>query len=131
MASQFSWPPFLSAPVHCSALFERATHLQLPPKKMKFLFKRYLDYEKKHGDAARCARALLMAGAMLTRCCINAAPSSPAGALLCWFTPQSWRSFNLLPPLMPPPRPAAWSTSSGGQWSMLKRRQRHDRTQDV
>ena len=24
----------------CRALFERATHLQLPPKKMKFLFKR-------------------------------------------------------------------------------------------
>ena len=36
----------------CRALFERATHLQLPPKKMKFLFKRYLDYEKAHGTAA-------------------------------------------------------------------------------
>ncbi|KAK9832620.1 hypothetical protein WJX81_004603 [Elliptochloris bilobata] len=34
------------------ALFERATHLALPPKKMKFLFRRYLDYEKAHGDAA-------------------------------------------------------------------------------
>lgn len=34
------------------ALFERATNLSLPPKKMKFLFKRYLDYEKKYGDAA-------------------------------------------------------------------------------
>lgn len=34
------------------ALFERATHLSLPPKKMKFLFKRYLDYEKAHGTAA-------------------------------------------------------------------------------
>lgn len=34
------------------ALFERATNLSLPPKKMKFLFKRYLDYEKKIGDAA-------------------------------------------------------------------------------
>lgn len=34
------------------ALFERATHLQLPPRKMKFLFKRFLDYEKRHGDAA-------------------------------------------------------------------------------
>lgn len=33
------------------ALFERATHLQLPPKKMKFLFKRYLDYERKRGSA--------------------------------------------------------------------------------
>lgn len=34
------------------SLFERATHLSLPPKKMKFVFKRYLDYEKAHGDAA-------------------------------------------------------------------------------
>lgn len=34
------------------SLFERATHLSLPPKKMKFLFKRYLDFEKAHGDAA-------------------------------------------------------------------------------
>ncbi|KXZ56455.1 hypothetical protein GPECTOR_1g407 [Gonium pectorale] len=34
------------------ALFERATHLHLPPKKMKFLFRRYLDYEKSEGDAA-------------------------------------------------------------------------------
>jgi rRNA biogenesis protein RRP5 len=32
------------------ALFERATHLALPPKKMKFLFKRYLEYERAHGD---------------------------------------------------------------------------------
>ncbi|BDA47226.1 probable protein RRP5 homolog [Coccomyxa sp. Obi] len=34
------------------SLFERATHLSLPPRKMKFLFKRYLDFEKAHGDAA-------------------------------------------------------------------------------
>ena len=34
-------------------LFERATHVVLPPKKMKFLFKRYLDFEKKYGDAKR------------------------------------------------------------------------------
>lgn len=34
------------------SLFERATHMSLPPKKMKFLFKRYLDYEKVHGTAA-------------------------------------------------------------------------------
>lgn len=39
-------------PLPCSALFERATHLQLPPKKMKFLFKRYLDYERQYGTAA-------------------------------------------------------------------------------
>lgn len=37
------------------ALFERATHMQLPPKKMKFLFKRYLQYEQEHGDAAAVA----------------------------------------------------------------------------
>lgn len=34
------------------SLFERATHLALPAKKMKFLFRRYLDYEKAHGSAA-------------------------------------------------------------------------------
>ncbi|KAG2446158.1 hypothetical protein HXX76_000753 [Chlamydomonas incerta] len=34
------------------ALFERATHLPLPPKKMKFLFRRFLEYEKEEGDAA-------------------------------------------------------------------------------
>ena len=39
-----------------AGLFERATHLALPPKKMKFLFRRYLDYEKAHGDAAGVER---------------------------------------------------------------------------
>ncbi|CAB4317299.1 unnamed protein product [Prunus armeniaca] len=32
------------------ALFERATSLSLPAKKMKFLFNKYLQYEKSHGD---------------------------------------------------------------------------------
>lgn len=32
------------------ALFERATSLSLPAKKMKFLFNKYLQYEKCHGD---------------------------------------------------------------------------------
>lgn len=32
------------------ALFERCIHLTLPPKKMKCIFKKYLEYEKKHGD---------------------------------------------------------------------------------
>ncbi|XP_072335851.1 protein RRP5 homolog isoform X2 [Scyliorhinus torazame] len=31
-------------------LFERVVHLKLAPKKMKFFFKRYLEYEKKHGS---------------------------------------------------------------------------------
>eukprot|EP00268_Persea_americana_P004314 TRINITY_DN1135_c1_g1_i2.p1 TRINITY_DN1135_c1_g1~~TRINITY_DN1135_c1_g1_i2.p1 ORF type:complete len:1393 (+),score=282.83 TRINITY_DN1135_c1_g1_i2:3381-7559(+) len=35
------------------ALFERATCLSLPPKKMKFLFKKYLEYEKSCGDEER------------------------------------------------------------------------------
>ncbi|WJX11337.1 hypothetical protein P8452_01962 [Trifolium repens] len=35
------------------ALFERAISLSLPPKKMKFLFKKYLDYEKSQGDKER------------------------------------------------------------------------------
>jgi rRNA biogenesis protein RRP5 len=43
-------------PARARALFERATHLALPPKKMKFLFKRYLEYERKHGDAAGVER---------------------------------------------------------------------------
>ncbi|CAD7702369.1 unnamed protein product [Ostreobium quekettii] len=34
------------------SLFERATHLKLPPRKMKVLFKRYLHYEKTYGDEA-------------------------------------------------------------------------------
>ena len=35
------------------ALLERATSLALPPKKMKFLFRRWLEYERAHGDEAR------------------------------------------------------------------------------
>lgn len=35
------------------ALFERVICLDLPPRKMKFLFKKYLDYEKAHGDEER------------------------------------------------------------------------------
>lgn len=36
-------------------LFERAVHLSLPPKKMKFIFQRFLDFEKQHGNAASIA----------------------------------------------------------------------------
>ncbi|KAF5193438.1 rRNA biogenesis protein RRP5, partial [Thalictrum thalictroides] len=35
------------------ALFERASSLSLPPKKMKFLFNKYMEYEKAHGDEER------------------------------------------------------------------------------
>lgn len=35
------------------ALFERAISLCLPPQKMKFLFKKYLEYEKSIGDEER------------------------------------------------------------------------------
>lgn len=35
------------------ALFERAISLSLPPKKMKFLFKKYLEFEKSIGDEER------------------------------------------------------------------------------
>ncbi|KAM4032061.1 protein RRP5 homolog [Anomaloglossus baeobatrachus] len=31
-------------------IFERVIHLSLPPKKIKFFFKRYLEYEKTHGN---------------------------------------------------------------------------------
>lgn len=37
------------------SLFERAIQLDLPPKKMKFLFKRYLQYENEQGDEERAA----------------------------------------------------------------------------
>ena len=46
-------PPVPPSSPRCSALFERATHLSLPPKKMKFLFKRYLEFERgPRGSAA-------------------------------------------------------------------------------
>lgn len=35
------------------ALFERAINLSLEPRKMKFLFKKYLEYEKSQGDEER------------------------------------------------------------------------------
>ncbi|KAJ0242497.1 S1 domain-containing protein [Hirschfeldia incana] len=35
------------------SLFERAISLSLPPKKMKFLFKKFLEYEKATGDEER------------------------------------------------------------------------------
>lgn len=34
------------------ALFERATSVIMPMKKIKFLFKRYLEYEQQHGTPA-------------------------------------------------------------------------------
>eukprot|EP00963_Diacronema_lutheri_P007157 scaffold626_cov337-Pavlova_lutheri.AAC.42 len=37
------------------SLFERAIQLDLPPKKMKFLFKRYLQYENEQGDEDHAA----------------------------------------------------------------------------
>lgn len=35
--------------IFCRDIFEKVIHLNLAPKKMKFFFKRYLDYEKKYG----------------------------------------------------------------------------------
>jgi len=40
-------------PERCRGLLERATHLELNPKAMKFLFKRYLDFERRVGDKKR------------------------------------------------------------------------------
>ena len=39
----------------CRHLFERVIHLSLSAKKMKFFFKRYLDFEKKCGTEAEVA----------------------------------------------------------------------------
>lgn len=38
------------------ALFERAVSLSLPPRKMKPLFKKWLDFEGTHGDAESAER---------------------------------------------------------------------------
>ena len=37
------------------ALLNRATHADLPPRRMKALFKRFMEYEQAHGDAASVA----------------------------------------------------------------------------
>lgn len=39
-------------------LFERSIHLDLSAKKMKFLFKKYLDFEKKYGDDITIAHVI-------------------------------------------------------------------------
>ena len=31
-------------------LFERIIHMQIPAKRMKVIFKKYMDYEVEHGD---------------------------------------------------------------------------------
>ena len=33
-------------------VFERAIHLKISAKKMKFIFKRYLEFERQHGSPA-------------------------------------------------------------------------------
>ena len=43
------------------ALFERAAAMDLPPKKMKFFFKRWSDYEEGLGDAAAVERVKQLA----------------------------------------------------------------------
>ncbi len=41
---------FFSFSSHYRNIFERIITLSLSTKKMKFVFKRYLDFEKKFGD---------------------------------------------------------------------------------
>lgn len=36
----------------CRDIFERAINLKLSVKKMKFMFKRYLEFERKYGSMA-------------------------------------------------------------------------------
>lgn len=40
---------------HVRSLLARATSLALPPKKMKVLFRRWLEFEQTHGSAADVA----------------------------------------------------------------------------
>ena len=39
-------------------IFERAIHLKISAKKMRFIFKRYVEFEKAHGTSAHveCVR---------------------------------------------------------------------------
>lgn len=46
---------------HVRSLLARATSLSLPPKKMKVLFKRWLEFEQTHGSAADVAQVKLKA----------------------------------------------------------------------
>ena len=38
--------------IDCRDIYERAIHLKLSTKKMKFMFKRYLEFEQKYGSGA-------------------------------------------------------------------------------
>ena len=42
---------FLFVFVSFRQIFERVIHINLSSKKMKLFFKRYLDFERKYGDA--------------------------------------------------------------------------------
>jgi rRNA biogenesis protein RRP5 len=55
------------------ALFERATSLSLPPRKMKFLFRRWLEFERAHGDAAGVKRVRESAVAFVAQAAAAAA----------------------------------------------------------
>jgi rRNA biogenesis protein RRP5 len=50
----FFWISTLISPI--SRLFERCIALNMSPKNMKFFFKRYLAFEKEHGDATTVER---------------------------------------------------------------------------
>lgn len=45
----------LGDPVRVRALFSRATHAEMPVKKMSSIFKRFLEYEQAHGNAQSVA----------------------------------------------------------------------------
>ena len=53
------WGVYIDQEIRCGSqasvrnLFERTIHLDLPAKKMRFFFKRYLEYESKHGAQDR------------------------------------------------------------------------------
>ncbi|RDY08514.1 rRNA biogenesis protein RRP5, partial [Mucuna pruriens] len=58
------------------ALFEKAVSLSLPPKKMKFLFKKYLDYEKSQGDEERIESVKRKAMEYFTTCSHSGYPKT-------------------------------------------------------
>ena len=61
------WSTYVDQEIKCGdddrtrGLLERATHLELTPKSMKFLFKKFLDFERKRGNKEKVEKVKRMA----------------------------------------------------------------------
>ena len=61
------WSTYVDQEIKCGdddrtrGLLERATHLELTPKGMKFLFKKFLDFGRKRGNKEKVEKVKRMA----------------------------------------------------------------------